>query len=326
MTKAEYIRLYRQTRKDFPRLTQSAMTALRRIYLQAAKDAATKVLEAEFAGQSSLTIQSWSNIESQLSESAAEIRKALDEQIKSKVLSGTKTRANIHEKYITDAVVKVDAAYFITKKGIKSVYNNLNNKVIESLVGRIYQDGYSFSDRIWRIGQNYKDTIKDVISAGLAQGRDITKIARDIQVYTKDGKVALVQRYEKLERGTREFTKRIGNRVDFRALRLVRSELYASLQQADADAGRLNPAATGMYNWILETGRQQWACECEKLAAGGPYSYSNIPGYPHPNCSCSIRPVLMDLNNFESDLKKWVDGDNVNYIDRWYSDVYLAAA
>lgn len=323
MTKREYLRLYRKSRREFPRLVQSAMKILRRIYLQAAKDAATKVLAADFAGQSQITIQSWAAIEAQLSSSAAEITKALEDQIKDKVLTGAKIRTDIHKKNIIDFVTATGADDLITKSGMANMFSGVNNRVLESLIGRMYQDGYTFSDRIWLIGQKYQDTIKDVISVGLAQNRDLIKIAKDIQVYTADGKIGLSKRLGKLERGSKEFMKRIGNRVDWRALRLVRSELYSSIQIADAEAGRVNPAALDLYDWILEAGRQQWNCECESLALGGPYKYSEIPGYPHSNCSCSVRVRLRDGNDFESDLKRWVDGDSVDYMDAWYRDTYL---
>ena len=323
MTKREYLRLYRKSRREFPRLVQSAMKVLRRTYLEAAKDAATKVLAADFAGQSQITIQSWAAIESQLSSSAAEITKVLEEQIKSKVLTGAKVRTDIHNKYLIDIVTASGADDLITKSGLANMFSGVNNRVLESLIGRIYQDGYTFSDRIWRIGQKYQDTIKDVISAGLAQNRDLIKVARDVQVYTADGKIALAKRFGKLERGSKEFMQRIGNRVDWRALRLVRSELYSSIQIADAEAGRVNPAAFDLYDWILEAGRQQWNCECESLALDGPYKYSEIPGYPHSNCSCIVRVRLRNGNDFESDLKRWVDGESVDYMDAWYRDTYI---
>jgi hypothetical protein len=336
------------------------MKILRRTYLQAAKDAATKVLAADFAGQSQITIQSWAAIEAQLSSSAAEITRVLEEQIESKVLTGSKIRTDIHNKYLKDMVTASGADDFITKSGLANMFSGVGNRVIESLIGRIYQDGYTFSDRIWRIGQKYQDTIKDVISVGLAQNRDLIKIAKDIQVYTADGKVGLANRFGMISRrdidnyrkgkalridwkmfekkiiseygpeegikiikSTRSFMQRIGNRVDWRALRLVRSELYSSIQIADAEAGRVNPAALDLYDWILEAGRQQWSCACESLSLDGPYKYSEIPGYPHSNCSCSIRVRLRNGNDFESDLKRWVDGESVDYMDAWYRDTYL---
>jgi hypothetical protein len=175
---------------------------------------------------------------------------------------------------------------------------------------------------VWRAGQYYQTQIKNVISAGLAQGRDIIKIAKDIQIYTADGKIALVKRFGPgLIRGSKAFINRIGNRIDYRALRLIRSEMNMSLQDAGKEQGRVNPACTQLWDWV-RGGSQHWNCICPELAANSPYEYNAVPGYPHPNCICQVRPRLMNHAEFVNDLSFWANGQQVPYLDNWYNNIY----
>jgi hypothetical protein len=196
---------------------------------------------------------------------------------------------------------------------------------------RLWSDGYTFSERIWGTGDiglkgDWLERMKMTVAAGIAQGRDPVKIAKDIQVYTADGKIALSQRWGGLARGTAEFAKRIPGRLDWRAQRLVRSELGASLQNASVMAGEANPGADGLYDWVLSIGRRHWDCECESLAEGGPYTAETIPTYPHSNCGCWTRPHLREMTGFLADLKSWAHGGSVDYLDEWYQGDYKAGA
>lgn len=319
MTNQEYLEAYRQARKIYPDLTKEAMTRLRQIYINASESVANQIRVAELAGRSQLTIDSLKKIEQELRIAAEKIRQAVQSSVINLSSEGIQLQSNINYSYITDLFQDVDK---ITKLGISNMLVGVDVSVISSIVNRLYTDGYSFSDRVWAIGEAYQSTIKDIISAGLAQGRDVVKIARDLEVYLRGGKISLVQRYGELLRDTKEFMSRIGNTIDSRALRLLMSELYASLQQAALWHGKINPACTGMYDWIMELGRQDWNCVCPKYAEKQ-YKYEDVPAYPHPHCRCEIRPVLMDHNIFMNDLQNWVNGGSVGYIDNWYNEFYL---
>lgn len=323
MTKAEYEALYRAAKNTFPQLTTQALVKLKNIYQQAGRDLAERILAAEMKNLSELTTNSWRAIETQLDLSRLEIQNALDAQIQANVTKGTRTFSRINHDYFTD--VLDDSGERITESGLSNMFSVLDKRVIASVINRIFQDGYVYSDRIWRAAAQYGDDMKNIISAGLAQGRDIVKIAKDIQVYIKDDKVALVGRYGELKRGSREFIRRIGNRVDYRALRLLRSELYASMQDAAKLAARFNPACTGMVNWV-RGGSQDWGCSCPEYAEQSPWELEKVPGFPHPNCLCRLVPVLRPLREFIGDLKEWARGGSVDYIDDWYKTTYLASA
>ncbi len=315
MTKREYERLYAEARRTYPKLTRVVMRKMAAVYKEASDNVSVAVREAVKTGKSQITIDSLTAIEAKLQQGANAITAKLKEFVPDTIYSGMDLTAEVHREYLLDAVKLAGAESLVPH--IYSVFASVQDKVIQSVINRVYQGGYTYSDAIWKVGARYQDDIKIVLSVGLAQGRDMVKIARDIQVYTKDGKIALAKRLGTLERPSKEFMKRIGNKVDWRALRLVRSELFQAVQDANKEFGRKNPACLDLYDWVMESGRQQWNCECANLSAGSPYQYNSLPSYPHSNCSCNIRPVLRDGKEFINDLKIFIDGGSVDYLDEW---------
>jgi len=323
MTKAEYNRLYSEARKVFPRITLASMRILKRSYIEAAKQLSEKILQAQKKGLSEITTQSWASIEAQLTESAAELQIAIDARVKSAVRVAAPRFSRIHERYLFDVIKESGGK--ITHAGITNMFVALNKRVVESVVNRIFQDGYTFSDRVWKAASAYGDSMKRLITSGLAQGRDLIEIAKDIQVYVRKDKAAIIKRYGDLRAGTADFVKRIRGSVDYNALRLLRSELYASMQDAARWSGQYNPGCSGLYDW-LRGGTQDWGCECPAYADGGPYTLDSLPDYPHPNCLCRIQPRLRDYREFISNLQSWVAGGRVYYMDEWYKNYYTIYA
>lgn len=323
MTKAEYDRLYRAAGRDLPNLTLSQMRKLKSVYIKASKDVSKIIRRAEKLGLSDLTQQSWTAIDKQITLSIEDIRKAIDTRTQSTVTIAQRRFKNINYDYLDDVIDS--AGGLITRTGISNMFRVLDDRVLQSTLNRIWSDGYSYSDRIWRAGLRYQHDVKNVISSGLAQGRDMIKIAKDLGRYTRDGKTALVNSFGELKRGTKQFIRRIGNQVDYRALRIVRSELYASMQDSAKLSGQFNPASNGLYDWV-RSNTKDWGCNCPANAAGSPYTAENVPSYDHPNCLCRIVPHLRNHDEFVSDLKSWSRGERVDYLDDWHRDYYLPYA
>jgi len=343
MTKTEYTNLYIKARNAAPYLTRAGMKTIHAVYKEAGKIVSEKIAAATLSGKNSLTIDSWTAIEEQLSIGAEKIRQIIETEAPAVVSRGVQYTSNINSKYILSALKDSDI-HKVSAVGVRAVYTAINDHIISSVINRVWQDGYTFSSRVWKTGLAYQQQIRNVISVGLAQARDPIKIARDVQVYIKDGKIALANRFGAnmivirdgqkrinwkafLEKhGTeatvkaKAFMKRIGNKIDWRALRIVRSELYASLQEAAGLQGQANPGCNGLYDWVMERGRAHWDCACPDISSNSPYRHEAIPGYPHANCRCSVRPQLRDRKTFINDLKKWGDNEPIPYLDTWYRE------
>lgn len=118
---------------------------------------------------------------------------------------------------------------------------------------------------------------------------------------------------EKTQRGTprlpdavKQYSRRIGGAgLDYRSIRIVRTETAAMLADEETDFAKNSYAATGKVDWILKSGREQWNCKCAEYAAGGPYDIDNLPAQipVHPCCDCELRPRLKSREELEATFK-----------------------
>ncbi len=324
MTAAEYARAYAAARREIPSLTLGTMRRLRKTYLEAAEMAAAKMRAAELLeGGGGLTASSWAQMEEALRAGAQKIQLAIEAQLPLAVKDIAGEVTQIDEVYLVEALNR--AGVDLDRAVVKNLFVDASDKVIRSLVTRVYSDGYTFSQRVWRAGLGYQESMKRAITSGISSGRDILDVARDLQVYAREGRDALAKRWGDLTRGTPEWTRRIRVDVSSDALRLVRSELYSSEQEAARIDGMLNPGCSGLFDWVRTLGGD-WDCDCPELAAGSPYTAEELPAYPHPQCACIIRPRLRDPREFIRDLKVWAGGERVGYLDAWHDGAYRLAA
>jgi hypothetical protein len=178
-------------------------------------------------------------------------------------------------------------------------------------IQRTFKQPYNLSKSVWNFVGHTEEDILNVVWGGIAQGRDGVKIAKDLEAYlAPNGGQRVLGRWGKLKPGTKEYAKRLGKAgVDYRALRLYRSEVYRNQREAVLKADEMNPATTGEFDWVLQPGREKWHCECEDLAAAGPYTKDTIPE-SHINCDCQVRPRLKDDDKFMQDLLDYADGND----------------
>ena len=323
MTSAEFRRLSIRARNTLSSLTRSTMERVLATFLAAADDVAGKVAVAQIAGVGDLTVASLTSINKQLELAAEAVRDSLAVEGRTAIRLSVERVGTINDRFIGEAFNKAGIAT-IDRVVVARIASGVNQRVVTSVINRVWQDGYTFSNRVWRVGRRYRDDLRNVLSGGLAQGRDALQIARDMQVYVADGRERLMQRWDTLERGTREFARRIPKNVDYRAIRLVRTELYASLRDASVQHGQINPAATGLWDWIRQSS-VDWGCECPGFAQGSPYTLDALPSTPHANCLCATAPRLERTRDFERRLDKWGAGGADPGLDEWYRDVYLPA-
>jgi hypothetical protein len=156
---------------------------------------------------------------------------------------------------------------------------------------------------------------------GLVENRDVLDIAKDLNVYVNEGYQKLMNRYGGLIRGTAAFRNRIRQKIYYPSLRLVRSELYAGLHSNVIYSAKINPACSGMIKWVRHT-TEDWGCRCPEYESNSPYKIDQVPGYSHPNCLCTLEPVLINQEQFIKDMTAWGNGENVPYIENWYNQYY----
>jgi hypothetical protein len=325
MTNQEFNRLTRQAWTQYPSITEEVMLELQETYIEAAKLAQAEVLRAEREGLSVLTSSSKDAINQQLDRGVGLIEDATKKSISQGIESVLGVEDNITNAWILDATKEAGLnKNIITLSGLENMNVVVREKVLQLTISRQFQDNYLLSERIWKSASLYKTDMARVINLGLAQGKDNIVIAKALGEYITDGAESLTRArtYGKIKYGNKGLYSRISRNVDYRALRLVRSEEYMSLQSAAILRAQDNPGATGQFNWVKNSFTAH-DCVCADNQAGSPYTKETIPGYPHPNCLCTIEPVLMNQQEFVDDLVKWSKGESVPYIDDWYNTQYL---
>lgn len=307
MDKQTYAKLTRQARNNVTKNMKTVMKKQAEIYQKASADLAEHI---SHLAPSEMNVDTIDMI-TQLDKLSTNITESLNTTIEGSIKFSTEESFKVTRKHLSD--------YGITGQAIDTMYQSVSDGVVSATINRVYQDGYTFSQRLWLEGQRTQVNIKNLLNAGLSEGKDPIKIAKDIQVYTKDGKQILLKSYRNMKAETKEFMRRIPENVDYRAMRIVKTETYNSLRDAEVLGAETDPSTTGLFDWIRAGGAADWGCICPDLVAGSPYTKDEIPTNPHPNCSCYIQAQLRNHDDFVRDLKAWGEGENVGYIDTWAS-------
>lgn len=189
--------------------------------------------------------------------------------------------------------------------------------------------GYDLSPAIWDAVDGFSDRILAIIEAELAAGTDPVKIARMLEEYIAAGTPEkILGRWGHLEIGSPEYRQRLGTSgADYRTQRVVRTELYHAIRTADIESGSMNPATTGMFNWMLSPSHIDGGCHCADWAASGPYTkdeISDLRNQAHPNCFCLIEPVLIPHDEFMKKLRDYASGKGSSDIEAWMTDNQVA--
>lgn len=276
-------------------------------------------------------------------------RNALFDSVKASIVSGVKKGGkyivDLETAYVWEAVQKAKAEKRFREAGIRKVFDRQLDKIVKrkantgkmmplrNAAGKmVYANraGFTLSSSIWKIVSRFETQIMAIVEGGLNQGRDGRDISGDLMAYIIGGPDAVLGRWGNLLPGTGEYIARLGTAgVDYRAMRLVRSEMYSSMQEDAVSSGRANPAGNGLFDWILQAGRIDWPCDCPSLADGGPYEAEDVPDYPHPSCGCTVAVQLIDHDDFVNSLADFVAGrdtQGAQAIEDWAQKFYDATA
>jgi len=334
MTQAEFYRAQKEAREKYLEIMRDVNRDISQLYINAANEVSEKIKTLNLTGKGdSLTAASLKSLESTLRKTGSRIAGETEQIIINSIDDSITKTSGPHTEFLKDAIDRAGIDK-ITGEIIDGLYSRINETLISLTYTRIWSDGYTFSDKIWGfpgtetqpylpgLAKYWEAAVKNLITFGLAQGRDILQVAKDLSYYAVHGKKGLMKRYGEILRGTKQFSKRFPKFIDWRAMRLARSELYISLQDAAKIQGRLNPAVKE-YIWNLTGGRGDWPCICPDLAANSPYPELEVPSFPHPNCLCYITYKIIGRDEFVEDLIDWGNGMGVPYLDNWYINYYL---
>lgn len=160
-------------------------------------------------------------------------------------------------------------------------------------------DGYTLSDRIWRVSGETRRRIDRLLEEAIAEGRGAREIAKELEKFLQPGRALIRTR------------KPYGTNGSFDAMRLARTEITAAHSRAGWMAAQLNPFVSG-YEVVLSPAHK--CCDiCDEIADGGPYDLADQSYLPpfHPHCMCHTRWVMLPaaesdamIDELRADMKR----------------------
>lgn len=203
----------------------------------------------------------------------------------------------------------------IRERATQSVRNNAKSFYNEK------RAGLSVSDRVWNLAGNSKKEMEIIIQKGIQEGKTVEEIQKGLKQYLNDPD-KLFRRVVNKETGELELSKAAKKYKPGRgvyrsayknAMRLARTEMNAAYRQAEWESYQNNPLIVG-YKIMLSNNHTTlingvptpFHCICDDLQGEYPKSFKWL-GW-HPQCRCTMSPILITQNERKDLYKSIFDG------------------
>lgn len=190
---------------------------------------------------------------------------------------------------------------------VEKFYITVPKNVVDKIInGKIYDTKWYYSDAIWGNNKIVQESINKVVADGVAQGKSIFEIAKDLEKYVNPSR-RKPWKWSKVYPGSSAV-------IDYNAQRMARTLIAHAYQQSIIEAAKNNPFIDGIkWHSALIHGR---TCQICRDRNGKVYKPDELP-LDHPNGLCTMIPVAMDLDEVGDRLAAWVKGKPDKGIDRY---------
>lgn len=212
--------------------------------------------------------------------------------------------------------------------GLRTMFATVNRQAVEACWART-KKGLFLSDRIWKQGENFRNTMRDLVQEAVAAGQDAVKTARLLQQYVRQGAMTLARDYPNM---MKRMAGRVPGDLCYEALRLARTEMTAAFGEGTVSAARVSPSYQGMKYILSKSHSIIDICDTitslDRGLGAGVYLPGEEPPYPfHPNCLCIAVPVHEQPEDFITRLKKWRNNpESEPILEEWYKNIYSGVA
>lgn len=201
----------------------------------------------------------------------------------------------------------------IPKERLKTFYNR-NAEALRGFQTRV-ENGFTISDRIWKITDQYKGEIELGIDLAIGEGKSAAQLSRDVRQYLKEpnnlfrrvrdkhGNLVLSQRAKAFHPGQGVYRSSYKN-----AMRLARTEVNMAYREADAARWDELPFVVG-YEVHL-SGRHPEPDICDDLKGKYPKDFK-FRGW-HPHCFCYCTTILSTDEEFDEMQRRILNGDDIS--------------
>lgn len=271
------------------KLTRTQRKQIRRLYMQVYQEVNREV--EKLKGLQNVTSLSNTTSLRQLARDIEKEYENLDGRIEDLI------KSNMNE--ISSKVVE-DSAKFATSVGliVGSGYYNLPSEIVNRIAtGKVYENNFSLSKRIWGQSQKIKRDINQIIAKGTIMNKSSYEIAKDLERYVnplarKDWE------WSKVYPGT-------NRKIDYNAQRLARTLVSHAYQQSIIITTKDNPFVEGL-RWLVANNHR--VCPICMEREGKIYKPEELP-LDHPNGQCTYEAVIeKDMTEISNRIADWVHG------------------
>lgn len=200
--------------------------------------------------------------------------------------------------------------------GVRALFANVNERATVALLARTGRDGLKLSDRVWRIGEHYRNNVRAIIEDAVARGENARVVARKLEQYLQPGVHTALKAETRRRLG-------VSKDVSMEAMRLAVTEMNNAFREGTVMAVRATPGYLGVY-WRLSPTSHVLADVCDDYArhnGTGFWPKGEEPTTPHPWCRCYLTPLVENSAAFKERLKEWLrDPVSQPDLERWYND------
>lgn len=201
----------------------------------------------------------------------------------------------------------------IPKERLQAFYNR-NTDALRAFQTR-KENGFTISDRIWKVTDQYKGEIELGIDLALGEGKSAAQLSRDVRQYLKEpnnlfrrvrdkhGNLVLSKRAAAFHPGQGVYRSSYKN-----AMRLARTEVNMAYREADAARWDELPFVVGYE--IHLSGRHPEPDICDDLKGKYPKDFK-FRGW-HPHCFCYCTTILSTDEEFDEMQRRILNGDDIS--------------
>ncbi|MBO8169336.1 MAG: hypothetical protein H0Z35_09165 [Thermoanaerobacteraceae bacterium] len=319
----EYKRWALEARKKYIELRLRQDPEIRSLYIRAADRIARRLKEIQTKTVSGrLMLRHLQELEMQLRNEENRFVQDFSKKMEEYIEEAVNASAGYSQEVLIEAVKEAETR--LEPGLIRELFARVNRQAVEACWART-KKGLYLSDRIWQKGEDFRNTMRDLIQEAVAIGQDAVKTARMLQQYVRQGAQTLAKDYPNM---MERMNGRIPGDVCYAALRLARTEMTAAFGEGTIAAARVSPSYKGM-KWVLSKSHPVTDI-CDTLASAdyglgpGVYPPGEEPPYPaHPNELCHLVPVHEQPEDFVQRLKRWKDNPaSEPKIEKWYQNIY----
>lgn len=303
----EFVRYILEARSSYLGLRLKQEPEIRHIYSMAAANVAEQI-RALAPGTSELTRNHLRALEKSLTREADNINRALTARLGSDLAQAVALGGRPLQMHMVGALQAAQAP--LSTITVQRAFGDVNTAAVEAFWART-KNGMKLSDRIWNTAQSAREDMRTLIADGIARGRDVVQVARDLEQYVNKGAATMAGDYPGM---LARMGKRVPKDVCYEALRLARSEMSMAFMEGTYASGRVNPAYKGV-RWNL-SGSHPLPDICDDLASAdlyglgpGGYPAGDEPPYPHPNCV--VAGTVVTGPPVLASTTRWYEGDIV---------------